>query len=614
MTDQSHNQVISESAGAMPEQVTASSTKVPVSPSNKCAPKYDKAPGWELRLFIRALLAQNLPYLLELTGHTQHELQLYTGLSKQTVITACSVKPDLSNMGSAFNSNTFVLSLCLYVDSTIFTLNRNSWDWDRERIVLKLLDRNSENYAALSAFLQNEGLTPEQIDIYTRMLTPQLGPMGHEHCPMFFELWTTSFEPSEEEKIARELKGLRFKDALLGTCGADSFDFTKARNVYFDLVFLRKADLGSDIFMRPLLHCLKQNKVRCLFDFEQLDRLYSLVKYDWERALHKITSYRDDLSDPNIAEHKDVVSLANKQLQFILLFSKLLRNLAILRKLELVPYRDKDKERPIDLLLSQKFAAKDYLEQAKKLIKGIKFGLNSLTKRREINLDSARSFLQSLDGSCDDQYYIFTANNNNNTTDDYDYWPFNEIYPDPHYNLDLRNDNGYILFCMAKESGLVQHKDIHVLKYQTYRLNPYSLLVGSGLDLVKPYDKSQPLKRVMPVGSDGLISLPLFQGSLDTYYQQTADGFEFEVDKTQCGATLLSKLQLSQSLKSVFDQLPNTYYGTVLLTKNGGSRHIESSAQKRQEQNREWAAKLIVALDKVLARGGKVLARGGFEG
>lgn len=600
MTDQSHNQVISESAGAMPEQVTASSTKVPVSPSNKCAPKYDKAPGWELRLFIRALLAQNLPYLLEFTGHTQHELQLYTGLSKQTVITACSVKPDLSNMGSAFNSNTFVLSLCWYVDSTIFTLNRNSWD--RERIVLKLLDRNSENYAALSAFLQNEGLTPEQIDKYTMMLTPQLGQMGHAHCPMFVELWTTSFEPSEEEKIARELKGLRFKDALLGTCGADSFDFTKARNVYFDLVFLRKADLGSDIFMRPLLHCLKQNKVRCLFDFEQLDRLNSLVNYDWEQALLKITSYRDDLSDPNIAEHKDEVFLANQQLQFILLFSRLLRNLAILRKLELVPYRDKDKERPIDLLLSQKFAAKDYLEQAKKLIKGIIFGLNSLTKRREINLDSARSFLQSLDGSCDDQYYIFTASNNNNTIDDYDYWPFNGIYPDPHYNLDLRNDNGYMLFCKAKESGLVQHKDIHVLKYQTSNtLNFYSLL-GSRLYLVKPYDKSQHLKLAMPVGIDDLISLPLFQGSLDTYYQLTADGFE--VDKTQGGATLLSKLQLSQSLKSVFDQLPDTYYGTVLLPNNGGSRHIETSAQKRQEQNREWAAKLIVALDKVLARGG----------
>ena len=602
MTDRSHDITTSESAGAMPEQVTASSTKVPVSPSNKCAPKYDKAPGWELRLFIRALLAQNLPYLLELTGHTQHELQLYTGLSKQTVITACSVKPDLSNMGSAFNSNTFVLSLCLYVDSTIFTLNRNSWD--RERIVLKLLDRNSENYAALSAFLQNEGLTPEQIDTYTRMLTPQLRPMGHYYCPMFFELWTTSFEPSEEEKIARELKGLRFKDALLGTCGADSFDFTKARNVYFDLVFLRKADLGSDIFMRPLLYCLKQNKVRCLFDFEQLDRLNSLLNYDWERALRKITSYRDNLSDPNIAEHKDEVFLAkaNQQLQFILLFSKLLRNLAILRKLELVPYRDKDKERPIDLLLSQKFAAKDYLEQAKKLIKGIKSGLNSLTKRREINLDSARSFLQSLDGSFDDQYYIFTANNNNNTTDDYDYWPFNRINPDPHYNLDLRNDNG--LFCMAKESGLVQHKDIHVLKYQTSKLKPDSLLVGSSLYLVKPYDKSQPLKRVMPVGFDGLKSLPLFQGSLDTYCQQTADGFEFEVDKTQGGAKLLSKLQLSQSLKSVFDQLPDTYYGTVLPTNNGGIRHIMTSAQKQQEHNSDWAAKLIVALDKILARGG----------
>lgn len=596
MTDRSHDITTSESAGAMPEQVTASSTKVPVSPSNKCAPKYDKAPGWELRLFIRALLAQNLPYLLELTGHTQHELQLYTGLSKQTVITACSVKPDLSNMGSAFNSNTFVLSLCLYVDSTIFTLNRNSWD--RERIVLKLLDRNSENYAALSAFLQNEGLTPEQIDTYTRMLTPQLRPMGHDYCPMFFELWTTSFEPSEEEKIARELKGLRFKDALLGTCGADSFDFTKARNVYFDLVFLRQADLGSDIFMRPLLHCLKQNKVRCLFDFEQLDRLYSLVKYDWERALSKITSYRDDLSDPNIAEHKDVVSLANQQLQFILLFSKLLRNLAILRKLELVPYRDKDKERPIDLLLSQKFAAKDYLEQAKKLIKGIIFGLNSLTKRREINLDSARSFLQSLDGSCDDQYYIFTASNNNNTIDDCDYWTFNGIYPDPHYNLDLRNDNGYMLFCKAKESGLVQHKDIHVLQYQTSLVG--SRLYVSRLYLVKPYDKSQHLKRARPVGIDDLIPLPLFQGSLDTYL--TDDGFE--VDKTQGGAKLLSKLQLSQSLKSVFDQLPDTYYGTVLPTNNGGSRHIKTSAQKQQEHNSDWAAKLIVALDKILARGG----------
>ncbi|MDT3662414.1 MAG: hypothetical protein ROM54_02700, partial [Anaerobiospirillum sp.] len=397
MTDRSHDITTSEGAEVASEQVKPKS-------------KFNDGPGWEKRLFIRALLAQNLKDLLKSTGHTQSELLFYTGLAKQTVVTACNLDQDLSELSkSAFKSNTFVFTLCWYVDSTIFTLNRNSWD--RERIVLKLLDRNSENYAALSAFLQNEGLTPEQIDKYTMMLTPQLGQMGHDHCPMFVELWTTSFEPSEEEKIARELKGLRFKDALLGTCGADSFDFTKARNVYFDLVFLRKADLGSDIFMRPLLHCLKQNKVRCLFDFEQLDRLNSLLKYDWEKALLKITSYRDDLSDPNIAEHKDVVSLANQQLQFILLFSKLLRNLAILRKLELVPYRDKDKERPIDLLLSQKFAAKDYLEQAKMLIKGIISGLNSLTKRREIDLDSAYSFLDSLDRTKGNPYYIFTANN-----------------------------------------------------------------------------------------------------------------------------------------------------------------------------------------------------------
>ena len=67
---------------------------------------------------------------------------------------------------------------------------------------------------------------------------------------------------------------------------------------------------------------------------------------------------------------------------------------------------------------------------------------------------------------------------------------------------------------------------------------------------------------------------------------------------------MLNRLHLDVSLQSFLDQLPDTYYGTVLLPNNGGSRHIETSAQKQQEHNSDWAAKLIVALDKILARGG----------
>ena len=75
MTDQSHNIATSESAGAVSELVTASSTKAPaaLTSTKQTAQISDKAPGWELRLFIRALLAQNLKSLLNLTGQTQQE-------------------------------------------------------------------------------------------------------------------------------------------------------------------------------------------------------------------------------------------------------------------------------------------------------------------------------------------------------------------------------------------------------------------------------------------------------------------------------------------------------------------------------------------------------------
>lgn len=612
MTDNSHSTTISESVEVVTKLATEGSGKGAKDARTKCAPEYDKCPGWEQRLFTRALLAQNLKFLLELTGHTQHELQLYTGLAKQTVITACSLEQNLSKLGqSAFKSNTFVLSLCCYLDSAIYNLSSDGWE--RERIVLKLLDRSSNKYAALSTFLQSEGLTLEQIDTYTKKLSPQIGRLhGHEHCPPFMWLWSASFEPSADDKVTRELKGLRFKDALLGTCGADSFDLTTARNVYFDLVFLRQADLGSDVFMHPLLQSLKRNKVRCLFDLEQLDRLKSLVQYDWEQALLKLKSCRDELSDPKVVgpsvnNVKDIIYRANQQLQFILLFSKLIRNLAILRMLELVPYRDNEKERPIDLLLSQKFAATDYLKQAKQLINGIIYGLNSLSKRRAINLDSARSFLQSLDESDGNPYYIFTADTSNDTITDHYHWPYNGIYPAPNYKLSLRNDDGYTLFCNPKENGIELSKDLHVLTYHTFS-QPYSSDkdVISCLELLKPYDQSQQLKKSMPLGPDNLCRFILFQGGLATYYQRITDGFEysaesFEVDKSRGGVTLLDKLGLDSDLKNVLNQLPDAYYGTVLLSPNNS--YLSPSEQVEQERAEKWVAALNMFLE-----------RGGFEG
>ena len=590
MTDRSHDITTSEGAEVASEQVKPKS-------------KFNDGPGWEKRLFIRALLAQNLKDLLKSTGHTQSELLFYTGLAKQTVVTACNLDQDLSELSkSAFKSNTFVFTLCWYIDdilSTISVLKNNVLGYGPvfgpDPIVSKLVDRSSDKYAALSAFLQSEGLTLEQIEEYAAIISPlPRRDFSASSFVSFMSLWTESFKDFEGE-ITRELKGQLFKTDLLGSCGANSFDFTKARNVYFDLVFLQQVDLSSDIFMRLLLNCLIHNKIHCIFDTEQFYQLRLLMKKaSWNNALLALNRCKDDLSKPNIDRDSiDRISYsANQQLLFIVLLSKLMRNLAILRKLELVPCRDMTDSESIDLLLSQKFAATDYSDQASQLIENILSGLNSFSKRRKIDLDSAYSFLDSLDRTKGNPYYIFTAN--------VCCWPFKKI--NPTYDVSLRqyNQNSQYndtseLFYNAKKNGLVKEKELHVMQYYlpdyyVYMDRPNELF--SSLYLVTPENKVHPYS--------------LFKGKLDTYYSERQEDVakSFELDKSKGGATMLNRLHLDVSLQSFLDQLPDTYYGTVLLPNNGGSRHIETSAQKQQEHNSDWAAKLIVALDKILARGG----------
>lgn len=583
MTDQSHDITTSESVEPVSEQTMASSTKASKDSSTKQKSKYDDGPGWEMRLFIRALLAKNVKDLLKRTGHTQSELQFYTGLSKQTVSKACNVKSDLSDMDeSSFNNNTFVLTICWYIDHFIATLNIEHMEC--EDIVRELVEHGSDKFVALSDFLKSKGLTPEQITEYANQLySPKPFDLIGNHCRPFIELWTESFKDFEAE-VVRELKGQRFKDAVLDTCGADSFDFTKAHNVYFDLVFLQQAELGSDIFMRPLLNCLTQNKVRCLLDKEQLYQLRPLMmKARWKHAIFSLTSCKNGLSDPNIdsATIDKNVSCANQQLQFILLLSKLMRNLAILCKLELVPYRDKEKYRPIDLLLGQKFAAADYSDQAVQLIEGMLSGLNSFSKRRKIDLDSAYSFLDSLNRTKGNPYYIFTASSGY-------CWPFNQIRMT--YIIALRNCNACELFCKPKKNGIELHKDLHVLHYCSPSFprpvdfsSDRSQYQISSLELLEPMDQSKPCKMSNIRARDGLMPLNMFEGKLDTYYQLTADGFE--VDKSRGGAKLFAKLHLDATLQSVLDQLPDAYYGMIL-----------SDSNKPQD--------MAAALDKVLERGG----------
>lgn len=596
MSDQPLKTTTMESSEASPEQAKESSAKVPAAPSNKQSPQLvDKDPGWELRLFIRALLAQNLQDLLKSTGHTQSELQLYTGLSKQTIYSVCSYgekkdkknikeKKELSELNkSAFKSNTFVFTVCWYVDNFISALDFN--DLKRNEIVSKLVDRNSDKYIELSDFLQSKGLTLEQIEEYADLLySPKPYDVFGHQCSKFHKLWTESFEDFAAE-ITRELKGLNFKDAVFGTFGADSFDFTTASNVYFDLVFLQHTDLGDDVFMRPLLQCLIKQKVCCLFDLEQFNNLKILVDDSWDVSLHEIIRFKDDLSAPNTDGYNvNKVDLANKQLQFITLHSKLLRNLAILHKLGLVPCRKAADSCQTDLLLSQMFAAKGYLEQASQLIKYI---ISGLSKRRKINLASAVSFLKSLDETKGNPYYIFTADANY-------YWPFNINNIESDTKLVLRsNSDALDLFSTAKEKGLVLNKELHVL---VHKINPrvVNLTSSDSSSLVL----AKPLNKVQPERFDNLKQISLFQNKLDTYYceKSVAVAKSFEVDKTRGGATLLTKLKLDDSLKNFLDQLPDAYYGTVLVK----SIMLLYSGKSEQELVKDTVA----ALDKFLQRGG----------
>lgn len=525
--------------------------------SNPKPSEYDDGgPGWKLRLFIRALLAQNLKYLLKRTGHTQSDLQLYTGLAKLTVNTACNVKPDFSNLNkSAFKSNTFVFALCFHIDYFIYDLRPN--DAERDIIVFELLDRSSDKYAALSDFLIGEGLTQDQIDKYAEQLCPPL-QFGTDsfHSLWFTTLWNLSFV-NYKVKFDLELKGKRFKDSILGTCGADSFNFTTVRNVYFDLVFLQQSDLGSDVFMYPLLRCMMIRGVNCLFDIQQLKNLKLQITDHWDETLDELISYRDALSNSNIDStnvHKEVnsdivnmIECSKQQVVFILLLSKLMRNLAILRGLKLVASRDEVHSSPTDLLLSQKFACKDYPIQAIQLIDDIILGLDKISKRRNINLDSALSFLNSLDKTKSNPYYIFTAAVGK-------YLPFQNIKLDPKYNITLRYDHDNAsrnknLFCTAKENKLVQTKDLHVLQYNmsTSFYSQNGLLISypeATLCLVKSVNKSGPDNNNNLLNVDGLCYISLFYGYLNTYFLNPYLKGVYEVDKRLGGAQLFSELKV----------------------------------------------------------------------
>lgn len=601
MTDQSHNIATSESAGAVSELVTASSTKAPaaLTSTKQTAQISDKAPGWELRLFIRALLAQNLKSLLNLTGHTQQDLKIYTGLAKQTVITACSLEQNLSKLSqSAFKNNTFALTMCSYVDDCISALNNSNLE--RNMFISKLVDCNSKKYAELIKFLQDEKLKPEQIEEFAKKLCSQQQLNSENYnCPTFKSLWLRSFQDFETD-IVRELRGQRFKDIILGTYGADSFNFTTARNVYFDLVFLQQADLGCDVFMYPLLQCMMHNKVRCLFDFEQLDNFKILMNDHWNDVLEVLISCKDALSDPNLSsdDANNIADSINQHLQFIPLISKLLRNLAILRELKLIHCRDVADSSKIDLLLNQNFAAKEYLEQAVHLIDDIISGINSFSKRSGINLASVRSFLNNLDTDDGKTFYIFTATFK-------DYWDFHSgIYGgnsglDLNYNLELRHDNGCDLFCHFIENDIDLHKSIHVLKYNTSRSANDKPLILS-LELIKPYDKSQFVKRHLSAVHGDFAHISLFNGKLNTYYKLSKYGVE--IDSTKGGATNIAKLHLDPALQSVINKLSGTYYCSMLdsiICKPW--RRIEMPLQVQ-------VANMVDALNYILERSG------GFEG